>query len=45
MLLTVVQCYVSEKERYANGFVHSRVKNYIENGIESNVFLISNKKA
>lgn len=43
MILTVVQCYVSEKERYANGFVHARVKQYKENGIDSKVFVLSNK--
>lgn len=43
MILTVVQTYVSEKERYANGFVHARVKTYKKNGVDANVFVLKRK--
>ena len=43
MILIVVQCYVTEKMRYANGFVHARVKEYKQNQIESEVFVLQKK--
>lgn len=44
MILTVVQTYVSEKQRYANGFVHARVKSYKKNNIDANVFVLQKKE-
>lgn len=43
MILTVVTNYPNEKERYNNGFVHSRVKAYLREGIEAKVFIIGMK--
>ena len=40
MLLTIIEDYPSEERKYANTFVHARVKNYIKAGIRSEVFLL-----
>lgn len=45
MILTVAQCYVSEKQKYANGFVHARVKVYKKNNIDAKVFVLQRKPA
>lgn len=44
MILTVAQTYVSNNNRYANGFVHARVKSYIANGLDAEVYVLQNKK-
>ena len=41
MILTIIEGYVSEDKKYQNAFVHSRIKSYIQNGIESKVFLFT----
>jgi L-malate glycosyltransferase len=44
MILTVVGGYVSDTEKYSNAFVHSRVKDYIRNGIDAKVFLLTTRQ-
>jgi L-malate glycosyltransferase len=44
MILTVVGGYVSDDDKYNNAFVHSRVKEYINSGIDAKVFWITNRK-
>lgn len=43
MILTVAQTYPTKKNLYNNGFVHSRVKSYINEGIPAKVFVLSKK--
>lgn len=44
MLLVVTNTYVDESHPYENSFVHSRMISYHRNGIESEVFVLNNKK-
>lgn len=44
MILTIAQLYVTEKMRYANGFIHARVKSYKTCNIDSEVFVLQKKK-
>lgn len=41
MVYVLIRAYVTEDNPYQNGFVHSRVKSYIKNGIETKVFVIN----
>lgn len=43
MILTVAQTYPTKENLYNNGFVHSRVKSYINEGISAKVFVLNNK--
>lgn len=45
MILTVVTGYPSENNKYFNNFVHSRVKAYQREGIDSEVFIIGGKQS
>lgn len=45
MILTVVTGYPSEKDKYNNNFVHTRVKAYIREGMDSEVFIIGTNQA
>ena len=47
MVLVLVGEYKSEKQQYSNAFVHTRVKSYLENGVDAKVFVINkrNKKS
>ncbi|WP_303800437.1 glycosyltransferase family 4 protein [Ruminococcus flavefaciens] len=43
MITTVAQTYPTENNLYNNGFVHARVKEYIHEGIEANVYVLCNR--
>lgn len=43
MILTIIESYVSENNKYANAFVHSRIKEYLKNGINAKVFVLNNR--
>lgn len=40
MIITVATGYPNEKDKYNNNFIHTRVKAYIREGIDSEVFII-----
>ena len=40
MILTVATGYPNEKDKYNNNFIHTRVKAYIREGIDSEVYII-----
>lgn len=42
-ILVVTNQYPSENEKYMNGFVHSRVRNYMDNNIEVEVLTYNNR--
>lgn len=44
MILILTNNYPSENNLYANGFVHTRVLEYLENNIDINVFVCNKKK-
>lgn len=44
MVLVVAAGYPTDKAKYSNGFVHARVKAYLEQNIDAKVFIISKKK-
>ena len=41
MIVVLLRGYVSEEQPYNNGFVHARVKAYIESGIDTKVFVLN----
>lgn len=44
MVLILVADYKSENQQYVNAFVHTRVKAYLENGIDAKVFVVNSRK-
>jgi len=42
MIIVLVAKYKTEDNPYVNGFVHTRVKSYLEHGVESKVFVLNN---
>lgn len=45
MILNLVSYYKTEDNPYANSFVHTRVMSYLKAGIESEVFVLNEKKS
>lgn len=41
MTIVLIRDYATEQKPYCNGFVHARVKAYIESGIETKVFVLN----
>ena len=44
MIQVVTNSYKDEQHPYENGFIHSRVIEYISHGIETEVFVLNRKK-
>ena len=45
MMIILTPDYVTKDRPYANGFIHTRVKSYIKNGIEAKVFVLDEKRS
>lgn len=44
MILIITNAYKDENNQYANGFIHSRVVEYIKRGLHTEVFVLDTKK-